>query len=185
MKHFTKEELFSIPNLMGYFRILLIPIYCTFYITAESPKDYWLATGIVLISAVTDFLDGQIARHFDMVTEFGKLLDPVADKINHAAMAVCVATKYPFMWALLALMAVKEGYMAYQGLYYLGKDKMMDGAKWYGKVCTATLFVGLLMLFFQYNMSVGTANGIILLMMCVMMITFTKYIMYYQTMKNN
>ena len=70
MKHFTKEEFFSIPNLMGYFRILLIPIYCTFYITAESPKDYWLATGIVLISAVTDFLDGHIARHFDMVKEF-------------------------------------------------------------------------------------------------------------------
>lgn len=183
MKHFDKKELFSIPNLMCYFRIILIPVYCYMYITAETPKDYLWATVIVLISALTDLFDGQIARRFNMVTEFGKVLDPVADKINHAAMAVCVATKYPFMWALLALMVVKEGYMAYQGMRFLGKNKMMDGAMWFGKVCTATLFVGLVLLFFWFNMPVGVANGIILIMMCVMVFTFVKYVMYYQNMK--
>lgn len=71
MKHFDKKELFSIPNLMCYFRMILIPFYCYLYITAETPKDYLWATVIVLISALTDLFDGQIARRFNMVTEFG------------------------------------------------------------------------------------------------------------------
>ncbi len=184
MKKIDKKELFSIPNLMCYFRIVMIPVYCYLYITAETPKDYLWATVVVLISALTDLFDGQIARRFNMVTELGKVLDPVADKLNHAAMAICVATRFPLMWALLALMVVKEGYMAYQGLRFLDKGKMMDGAMWYGKVCTATLFVGLVLLFFWFNMPVGIANGIIVIMMCAMVFAFSKYVVFYNDMKN-
>ena len=72
-----------------------------------------------------------------MVTELGKALDPVADKLTHAALALCLAFRYPLMWALLALMAVKEGYMGIMGLYFLKRGKMLDGAMWFGKVCTA------------------------------------------------
>ena len=106
MKRFNKKDLFTIPNLMGYFRILLIPVFCYFYIKKQA---YLLAAGIVLISSLTDLFDGYIARRFNMVTELGKALDPVADKLTHAALALCLAFRYPLMWALLALMAVKEG----------------------------------------------------------------------------
>ena len=103
MKRFNKKDLFTIPNLMGYFRILLIPVFCYFYIKKQA---YLLAAGIVLISSLTDLFDGYIARRFNMVTELGKALDPVADKLTHAALALCLAFRYPLMWALLALMAV-------------------------------------------------------------------------------
>ena len=183
MKKPAWKEIFTIPNIICYVRIALIPVFCWIYITAQTPADYLWATAVVLFSSFTDLFDGMIARKFNQVTQLGKILDPVADKLTHAAMAICVATRYPLMWALIALMAVKEGYMAIMGLRFLKKGKMMDGAMWFGKVCTATLFVGLVLLFFWFNMPVGVANGIILIMMCVMVFTFVKYVMYYQNMK--
>ena len=53
MKKFSKKELLSIPNIMGYFRILLIPVFCVIYIGADSAEDYYLAAAIVLISTIT------------------------------------------------------------------------------------------------------------------------------------
>ena len=102
MKRFSKKEIFSIPNLMGYFRILLIPVFCYLYITAETEREYLYAALVVLLSSLTDLFDGKIARRFHMVTELGKALDPIADKLTHAALAICLATRYPMMWALIA-----------------------------------------------------------------------------------
>ena len=123
MKRFSKKEIFSIPNLMGYFRILLIPVFCYLYITAETEREYLYAALVVLLSSLTDLFDGKIARRFHMVTELGKALDPIADKLTHAALAICLATRYPMMWVLIALMLVKEGYMGVMGLIFLKKGK--------------------------------------------------------------
>ena len=123
MKKFTKKEIFSIPNIMGYFRILLIPVFCYLYITAESEREYLYAAFVVLISSLTDLFDGKIARRFNMITELGKALDPIADKLTHGALAVCLATRYPLMWVLIVLMIIKEGYMGIQGLIFPEKRK--------------------------------------------------------------
>ena len=72
MKRFSKKEIFSIPNLMGYFRILLIPVFCYLYITAETEREYLYAALVVLLSSLTELLDGTIARRFHKVTELGK-----------------------------------------------------------------------------------------------------------------
>ena len=176
MKKFDKKELFSIPNLMSYFRILLIPVFCYLYITAESDRDYLMAALIVLVSSLTDLFDGKIARRFNMVTQWGKILDPVADKLSHAALAICLATRYPLMWALIALMAVKEGFMGIMGLIFLKKGQMLDGAMWFGKVCTAVLFVGLMALFLLIHIPAAAANIIIIVMMAVMLVTLCMYI---------
>ena len=183
MKKFNKKDIFTIPNLISYLRIILIPVFCYIYITAEGPKDYMIATAVVLFSSFTDMFDGMIARKFNMVTDLGKVLDPVSDKLTHAALAVCLATRYPLMWALLLLMAVKEGYMAIMGMKFLKKGKMMDGAMWFGKVCTATLFIGMFSLFLFYDLPVKFANGIIIIMMAVMIFTLCKYIPFYNNMK--
>lgn len=176
MKKFDKKELFSIPNLMSYFRILLIPVFCWLYITAESDRDYLMAALVVLISSLTDLFDGKIARRFNMITQWGKILDPVADKLSHAALAICLATRYPLMWGLILLMAVKEGFMGIMGLIFLKKGKMLDGAMWFGKVCTTVLFVGLMILFLFLHLPLAAANGIIIFMMAVMIITLFLYI---------
>lgn len=182
MKKCTRREVFSIPNLMGYFRILLIPVFCYLYFTAETSREYYIAAGIVLLSSLTDLLDGWVARRFNMITELGKALDPVADKLTHAALAFCLTTRYPLVWALIALMAVKEGYMAVMGWKYLQVGKKLDGAMWFGKVCTAWLFVLLLLLFVIPDMSYLAANALIGITMVIMAVTLLMYIPVFRKM---
>ena len=181
----NKKDLYTIPNLICYLRIQLIPVFCWLYIRAEAPIDYLWATFVVLFSSVTDLFDGMIARKFHQVTDLGKVLDPVADKLTHAAMAICLITRYPLMWALVALMAVKEGYMAYMGIHYLKKDQMMDGAQWYGKICTASLFLGMVVLFFFYGMKPIYANVLICLLMVIMLATLILYIRFYAKLRKD
>ena len=176
-KIFNKKDLFTIPNIIGYVRILLIPVFCWLYVKGY----YGWAVFTVLFSSFTDLFDGMIARKFNQVTELGKVLDPVADKMTHFALAILLALRYPLMWALLFLMVIKEGYMAIAGLKHLGHNKL-DGAMWYGKVCTATLFAGLFLLFCFYNMPLWLVNTMIIVMMVVMEYTFIRYIMFYRNM---
>lgn len=110
------KQLFSIPNLLGYFRIILIPIIMWKYFTAQEASDYYIVTLLVVISGLSDALDGQIARRFHMVTPLGKALDPVADKLTQGALAVCLMTRYPLMTVLFVLFLVKEGFMAVTGI---------------------------------------------------------------------
>ena len=97
------KQLFSIPNILGYFRIILIPIIMWNYFHAQTDSDYYFVALLVVISGLTDALDGQIARRFHMVTPLGKALDPIADKLTQGALAVCLMTKYPLMIVLFAL----------------------------------------------------------------------------------
>ena len=146
------------------------------YLQADTIKDYYLAAGIVLISTITDFLDGKVARKFNMITEFGKFLDPFADKLTHGAIALCLAFRYEAMRYLVALMIVKEGFMAIMGLIHLRHGVKLDGAKWFGKVCTASLFVVLCILVLVPGISPNAANLLIYLEIFIMTVTLVLYI---------
>lgn len=161
----------------------MIPVFCFLYLTAETKQDIWKAAAVVLISSLTDMLDGLVARKFNMITEFGKFLDPFADKLTHGALAFCLAVRYPLMWALFGLLLMKEGYMAVMGLILLKKGKKLNGAMWFGKVCTALLFVGMLVLFLAVDLPRAAANTLILLMMAVMAVTLALYIPVFETMR--
>ncbi len=180
MKNDRKRKIFSIPNLMSFARLLLIPVFCWLYLKAESDREFLWAFLVVLLSSLTDLLDGWVARRFDMITDLGKVLDPLADKLTHGALAVCLAVRYPFMWALIVLMLLKEGFMGIMGVIFLRQGRMLDGAMWFGKVCTAVLFLGLLVLTLFPHLPARTVNGLILMMMAVMAFTLCKYISFYR-----
>lgn len=182
MKGISRKELFSIPNCMGYLRILLIPVFCVIYIQADHMSDYRLAAIVLLISTVTDFLDGQVARKFHMITEWGKVLDPVADKLTHAAIAVCLVFRYPMMKYLLMLMVIKEGFMTLMGFLNLRHGRKLNGAKWFGKVCTATLFLLLLSLVLFPDIPLNTVNLLIMGEMMIMLCTLLLYIPVFRQM---
>jgi len=116
------------------------------YLRAETTRDYMIAGGILIVSALTDFFDGKIARRYNAITEFGKLLDPVADKLTLVAIALCLIPHYQRMIYLVIIMLIKEVYMFAMGLVHLKHGRKLDGAKWVGKICTATLFVALAIL---------------------------------------
>ena len=85
-----KKEFLTIPNLLSLFRLVLIPVYVTLYLRAESVADYFIAAGVLAVSCLTDLIDGKIARPFNMISNTGKILDPLADKATQFTLIVCL-----------------------------------------------------------------------------------------------
>lgn len=175
----SRKDLFTIPNLMGYFRIILIPIFMAVYIGADSRADYIAAAAILGISGLTDCFDGKIARHLNMITEWGKVLDPVADKLTQAAVFISLSFRYPTMRYLVILFVVKEMFMGIMGAIMLKKGSMMDGARWYGKLCTAVLYGAMVILLLVVDLSYFAAGLIISICIIMNIFSFACYIVYY------
>ena len=131
-----RAEAFSIPNMLSYFRLLLIPLFIVLYVQ----EDFTEALITLAASGLSDILDGRIARKYDMVTDLGKVLDPVADKLTQCAMMLCVAMRYPAMWWLLGLHVVKELIMLVMGWYVLKRTDTVNSAIWAGKLCTGVIY---------------------------------------------
>lgn len=106
------NKIITIPNLLSLFRLLLVPVLIWSYCVK---KDYTGTGWILLLSGVTDIADGFIARRFHMISNLGKILDPIADKLTQVTMLFCLFTRFPHMMLLLILMIVKELYMAISG----------------------------------------------------------------------
>ena len=144
---FEIKDLVKLPNILCYIRIIMVPLFLYLYFTADEPGDYYIATLIVMLSGITDFLDGQIARRCNMITDLGKVIDPVADKLMQLAMLAALTVNVRYMCVLTGYLIVKEVVMACIGFCILRKTgKRLNGAKWYGKVCTAVLYVCMLVL---------------------------------------
>ena len=111
-----KKEILTIPNLLSAFRLLLVPVIAWLYCGRE---NYPMTALVLLLSGATDIVDGFIARRFDMVSDLGKVLDPVADKLTQTAMLACLLTRFEAMWGLLAVLVGKEAVMAAMGLFVI------------------------------------------------------------------
>ena len=108
--------------------------------SALCAEDFTEALITLAASGLSDILDGRIARKYDMVTDLGKVLDPVADKLTQCAMMLCVAMRYPAMWWLLGLHVVKETVMLIMGWYVLKRTDTVNSAIWAGKLCTGVIY---------------------------------------------
>ena len=150
-----KKDWLTIPNLLSLFRLVLIPVYVCCYLGAESKQEHLVSALILGISSVTDCLDGLIARKFHMISQLGKALDPIADKLTQGAVMICLGLRYPVIWVLFALFVVKEGFMLIMGVFHLRQGKMPSGALMSGKICTAVLFVGMIVLVLFPGMGQG------------------------------
>ena len=141
-----KKELFTVPNILSLFRLLLIPFYVSIYLNAVTEWAHFLAAGILGISCLTDLLDGRIARHFNMVTNIGKVLDPLADKMTQLTLTVCLSIKFPALRSVLLLFVIKEAFQVSVACMMLNRGKVLPGSLIAGKVCTTVLFSGLILL---------------------------------------
>lgn len=141
-----KREVFTIPNLLSLFRLLLIPVYMTIYLNARTDSDYILSAVILSVSCLTDMFDGKIARRFNMITSVGKVLDPLADKLTQFTLIVCLAVRFPFLWYLVAFFFVKEIFQLVAGFVNLRKGRMLKGALMSGKISTTVFFISLVIM---------------------------------------
>jgi len=189
LARFTKKDLWSIPNILCYIRLLLIPAFVVLYIKASDPKEYLQAAAVVMVSGITDFLDGFIARTFHMITDLGKLIDPLADKLTQASLIFVLVVKIKWMFILLILFVIMQLFMLVAGLYMLRKGKRLNGAKWFGKVSTTVFYATMLVLVAVPSPTLGTTATNILLMVCgaflclSFLLYIKEYIMMYRTIR--
>lgn len=141
-----KKEIFTIPNLLSLFRLALIPIYVSIYLNATETHQYYLAGGILAVSCLTDMIDGKIARHFDMISNVGKVLDPLSDKLTQLALTVCLSVRYPVLRGVLILFVIKELFQVITVYVMFRRGKVLPGALFAGKICTTVLFVSFIIL---------------------------------------
>lgn len=177
--HNWKKEILTIPNMLSLFRLVLIPVYIVIYLNAKSSSDYILAAMILAVSCLTDLIDGKIARHFNMISNLGKLLDPVADKATQFTLIICLAIRYNVLWYLVGLFVLKEGFQLVAGGLRLRKGRMLKGAQLTGKICTTILFVSLILMVMIPTLSVKTINIIAIVDAIFMLIAFVDYIIVY------
>ncbi len=171
-----KKEVFSIPNLLSMFRLLLIPVYTTLFLQAQDRTDYWIAAGILALSSFTDLIDGKIARRFNMITRVGIVLDPIADKATQCTLLICLSIRHSNLWYVFGLFVVKETFMLIMGLVNLRKRKMLDGALFSGKVCTAILFVSMIILVLFPDITPGAVDVLVCACMIALLVAFAGYI---------
>lgn len=174
-----KKEILTIPNLLTLFRLLLIPVYVSIYLNATEISHYYIAAAILAVSCLTDLVDGQIARRFNMISHLGKLLDPIADKATQFALIICLATRYSAMIFLIILFVLKEGFQLIAMGLSLRKGKALDGALMSGKVCTTVLFITLIFMVMLPGMPGHIGNLMICIDIVFMIIAFGDYIMAY------
>jgi len=171
-----KKELFTIPNLLSLFRLVLIPVYIHLYLNAVTPRDYAAAAAVLAVSCMTDLVDGKIARKFNMISNLGKLLDPLADKATQLALTICLADRYPILKPVLALFIIKESFQLIAVIVNLCRGKALPGALMAGKVCTAVFFVSLICLVLYPDMHPYAVDAIALTNGCFLMYSFVSYV---------
>jgi len=171
-----KKDIWTIPNFLSLFRLVLIPVYISIYLHAETRAQYFLAGCILAVSCLTDMIDGKIARKYNMITTLGKMLDPLADKLTQLALILCLSLKYPVLYPVLALLVVKELVQLSLGVRFLRRGKMLPGALMAGKVCTTVLFVSLITLVLFPGMNSTAVNCIAVIDSVFLAISFFSYL---------
>lgn len=147
--YFRKEEALLIPNILCYLRILLV---IAFFIVSITPitifnnhyANIYIAAAIIALAAYTDFIDGFIARTYNMKSNLGKLLDPVADKLLQLAVAIslCISLReYPSISLMLCIFFLKELTLFLEDVFLALNKRAIDGANWYGKVSTFIFYI--------------------------------------------
>lgn len=179
-----KQNIFTIPNLLSLSRLALVPVYVSRYLKAASPRDYHLAGLILAISCLTDAVDGFIARKYNMASDLGKFLDPLADKITQITLAICLSTQYPVLVILVVLLLIKELLQLFGSMLLLHKGIALPGSMMAGKVSTLILFVSLTFLVLFPNVPSQFVTFLALTDSLCLLFAFVTYLMTFTKSKN-
>ena len=182
------KNTFTIPNIISLFRIILITPFVVFFLR----DDYITAAIILIVSGLSDFLDGVIARKFHQESELGKILDPLSDKLTLIAVGVCLIFIEPFVLPLMIIMVTKDLLMLVGGSIVIKQGVIPPKSKWYGKLATVLFYVtvSLIVVMKIFNLVDYSASRILLIAMLsvtafMMLFSLVNYIgMYVQIQKD-
>ena len=174
-----EDRIWTIPNVLTMFRIVLIPFFVFLYL-----KGYYVPSLVVIgLSAVTDILDGIIARKFNMVSSLGKALDPIADKLSQLALMLCLLQRFwPQMLIPVILIVVKELTTGIVALVTVKKTKLVKSAVWHGKLTTVLLYAMMMLHVIWYDIPPIVSWISIFIASAMMLVSFALYIIRYAKM---
>ena len=182
-----KKDLFKLPNILCYIRILMIPLFIYLFCI----KLYWQAALVAVLASITDVIDGYIARTFDMKTDWGMFLDPLADKLMQLAMLICSIFKAPWILILVVIFLIKEFTMLFYGIFVYRKGRNLDGSIWCGKLCTVILDLSLFYVIGAPESYLTTGVVITIICVCTVFLLMSfiiymhKYVQLYHSTKIN
>ena len=134
----------NLANKLTTFRVLCIPIFVVFMLIESIPYNYYLAAIVFIVAIITDLFDGKIARKYHLVTNFGKFMDPLADKMLVSAALICLTPKMIPSWVVIIIIS-RELFIS--GFRMLAADQgIVLAAGWWGKFKTAFSMVMIIVL---------------------------------------
>lgn len=128
-----------VPNILTIVRFIFIP----FIVVNIAFNNYITAVVLFTLSSITDVLDGFIARKFNAITDFGKLMDPLADKLTQLSILLTLVLKDVIPEWIFAILIIKELVMIAGASFLYGKNLVVS-SKWYGKVTTVLIYVAII-----------------------------------------
>ena len=157
-----------VPNALTILRFLLIPLIILFVLTGH----YILAILILTLSGITDVLDGYIARKYNFITDFGKLMDPLADKATQLATLASLTINGILDSWIIYVVIIKEFVMIAGASFLYGKELVVS-SKWYGKLATVLFYVAIVCTMFinYWNLHIASLYDFEIF-------SFDKYIYY-------
>ena len=143
----------NIPNILTIIRFILIPF---IYVSVLS-KHFLTALIIFTISALTDILDGYIARKYNYITDIGKLIDPLADKLTQLSLLLSLAILKILPWWIFMIVFVKEFVLVVSASVLYSKKDVVVYSKWYGKLATTLFYLAIVvsLIINQFNVTMA------------------------------
>jgi cardiolipin synthase len=174
----------NIPNILTTIRFLLIPVFIYFFYSPSIENNILYATSIFILAGITDILDGYIARTYNMITKWGIVLDPLADKLMQITVLVCFTDKgYLPFWVILVI-GIKEFLMVIGAIFlYYFADKTVIPSNKYGKLATVFFYVAIL----SIALDISKALNYILVTIAVVstIIAFINYLVGFKTINKD
>lgn len=162
----------NIPNILTIIRFLLIPIFAIFLY-----EEYYLISSILFtIAGITDVLDGYIARKYNIITNFGKFADPIADKLLQITAILLLTLQQKIPLYVILIVIVKEAFMVFGSVTLLKKENHVVSANWYGKLATVIFYIAI-MLLIVFDKTSNTIRLILIWMAIIS--TLFAFVMYY------
>ena len=167
----------NIPNSLSVFRLALVPVFVyTFFFVDNGTAIYTFSAAILLISGFSDFLDGYIARKYNMITYLGKILDPLADKLTQATVCVALALRDSTFWILAIAFLVKETLFMLASLVVVKSKLKIQGSKWFGKLATAIFYLAIFLIVLLPDLIPVLVNILITAVLISLFFAFLMYI---------
>ena len=175
----------NIPNILCIFRMILVPVFVLVFFS-DKPYAIAHAAAIYAIAGITDVLDGFIARHFNMITRLGKILDPLADKLMTITVFICITIRGIIPWWVILLIFAKDLLLIIGGIKMYREVSGVFASNVFGKAATVFLVLGgIVMMLFNSYIHPAFKTAFYLIAIIMSFLAFFSYLYQYIRFKKN